>query len=58
MSRTATQLSLEEFLALPESDQRFELVDGKLSAKMAPTTLRSRVQKRLLRLMIGVNKHI
>jgi Uma2 family endonuclease len=51
MSRTANQLSLQEFLDLPESDERFELVDGELILKMAPKTPHSRVQKRLLRLI-------
>ena len=51
MTRTVDKLTLQEFLALPESDNRYELVDGELVPKMSPTTPHSRVQKRLLRLV-------
>ena len=51
MNQVASRLSLQEFLALPQSSDRYELVDGKLVAKMNPTTPHSRVQKRLLRLI-------
>ena len=51
MSQVANKFSLQEFLALPESNDRFELVDGELIAKMAPTTPHSRTQKRLLRFL-------
>lgn len=51
MTRTVGRLTLQEFLALPESDNRNELVDGELVPKMSPTTRHSRVQKRLLRLV-------
>ena len=51
MNQVASKLSLQEFLALPQSSDRYELVDGKLVAKMNPTTPHSRVQKRLLRLI-------
>ncbi len=51
MNQVASRLSLQEFLALPQSSERYELVDGKLVAKMNPTTPHSRVQKRLLRLI-------
>ena len=47
MNQVASKLSLQEFLALPQSSDRYELVDGKLVAKMNPTTPHSRVQKRL-----------
>lgn len=51
MSRTTSQLDLQAFLALPESDERYELVDGELIPKMSPTSPHSRTQKRLLRLL-------
>lgn len=51
MIRTTTKLSLQEFLDLPQSNERFELIDGKLTPKMAPTSPHSRTQKRLLRLL-------
>ena len=60
MNQVASKLSLQEFLTLPQSsdafggsqsDLRYELVDGKLVAKMNPTPHHSRVQKRLLRLI-------
>jgi Uma2 family endonuclease len=51
MSLTASKLSLQEFLDLPESNDQFELVDGELIPKMAPTSPHSRTQKRLLRLI-------
>lgn len=58
MSHTVGTITLQEFLTMPESDQRFELVDGRLVAKdrelipnMSPTTPHSRTQKRLLRLL-------
>lgn len=49
MNLVANKLSLQEFLAMPESGDRYELVDGSLVPKMTPTTPHSRVQKRLLR---------
>ena len=51
MNQVASKLSLQEFLALPQSSDRYELVDGKLVAKMNPTPHHSRVQKRQLRLI-------
>ncbi len=51
MSGTASKLSLQQFLDLPESSDRYELVDGELVPKMTPTTPHSRVQKWLLRLI-------
>lgn len=49
MSGTTSKLSLQEFLELPESGDRYELIDGELVPKMTPTTPHSRTQKRLLR---------
>ncbi len=51
MNPVANKLSFEEFLNLPQSDDRYELVDGELVPKMTPTTPHSRVQKRILRLI-------
>lgn len=51
MNPVANKLSLEEFLNLPESGDRYELVDGSLVPKMTPTTPHSRTQKWLLRFL-------
>lgn len=51
MSRAISKLTLQEFLSLPESDNRCEFVDGELVPKMSPTSPHSRAQKRLLRLL-------
>jgi len=51
MPRTADKLSLQEFLTLPESDARFELVDGELKPKMSPKYQHARIQGRLFRLL-------
>ncbi len=51
MNQVANKLSLQEFLDLPQSGDRYELVNGELVAKMTPTTPHSRTQKRLLRLL-------
>lgn len=51
MSSSKTKFSLQEFLDLPESGDRTELVDGKIITKVSPTTPHSRTQKRLLRLL-------
>ncbi len=51
MNHVVSQLTLQEFLALPASDERYELVDGVLVRKMSPTSPHSRTQKRLLRLL-------
>ncbi len=48
MNRASTRLSLQEFLALPESDDRYELVEGKLQPKMSPKFKHSKLQLRLL----------
>ncbi len=52
MNPTSTRLSLQEFLALPESDDRYELVEGKLQPKMSPKYRHSTLQ---LRLLIALN---
>ncbi|MBV8883588.1 MAG: Uma2 family endonuclease [Chroococcidiopsidaceae cyanobacterium CP_BM_RX_35] len=52
MNPTSTRLTLQEFLALPESDDRYELVEGKLQSKMSPKYRHSTLQ---LRLLIALN---
>ncbi len=44
-------LSLEAFLALPETDVAWELIDGRAVRKMSPRFRHSRTQKRLLFLL-------
>lgn len=51
MTRTVGKLSLQEFLDLPQSSDRYELVDGELKPKMSPTTPHSRAQKHLVRFL-------
>lgn len=46
-----TQLTLEEFLALPDDDVACELIDGKAVPKMAPKFFHSMVQSALLILL-------
>ncbi len=50
-SRTQTPLTLEQFLALPEIDEKpyLEFIDGKIEAKVSPQTKHSRIQSQLLR---------
>ena len=43
MITTNTQLTLEEFLALPETDLNHELINGKAVPKMAPKRFHSRL---------------
>lgn len=43
MTQLKAQITLEEFLALPEGDITYELVDGELKPKMAPKRFHSRV---------------
>ncbi|AFZ31557.1 Uma2 family endonuclease [Gloeocapsa sp. BRSZ] len=52
MNRTANQLSLQEFLSLPDSD-RYELVEGQLKPKMSPKYKHSTLQ---LQLLIALNQ--
>lgn len=49
MSLGQTKFSLQEFLSMPESDNRTELVNGEIVPKVSPTSPHSRAQKRLLR---------
>ncbi|WP_009630412.1 Uma2 family endonuclease [Synechocystis sp. PCC 7509] len=49
MSSSKTKFSLQEFLTMPESGDRTELIDGEIITKVSPTSPHSRAQKRLLR---------
>ncbi|WNN92161.1 Uma2 family endonuclease [Gloeocapsopsis dulcis] len=51
MIRTASKLSLQEFLDLPQSDDRYELVEGQLQPKMSPKYKHASIQGRLFRLL-------
>lgn len=53
MSHAVSKLSLQEFLALPESDERYELLEGRLQPKMSPKYKHSTLQ---LRLLIALNQ--
>jgi Uma2 family endonuclease len=50
-SRLQTPLTLEEFLRLPEIDEKpyLEFINGKVEAKVSPQTKHSRIQSQLLR---------
>ena len=48
MNSTTTKLSLDDFLNLPESDDRYELVDGELKPKVSQKFKYSITQLRLL----------
>ena len=51
MLQTKKQLTLEEFLALPEGDVTYELVDGEAIPKMSPKKFHSRLTRVLLQLL-------
>ncbi|XWK86974.1 MAG: Uma2 family endonuclease [Phormidium sp.] len=51
MLQTKNNLTLEEFLALPEDDVTYELVDGEVISKMSPKFFHSRLTKVLLKLL-------
>ena len=46
-----TKLTLEEFLASPQSNGSYELVDGEAVAKVSPKRFHSKTQRALLRLL-------
>ncbi len=48
MTPSKTKFSLQEFLDLPESSDRSELINGEIVNKVSPTSPHSRAQKRLL----------
>ena len=49
MTRTAGKLTLQDFLALSQSSDRYELVDGELKPKVSPKYQHSTIQGRLFR---------
>ncbi|AFZ20678.1 Uma2 family endonuclease [Allocoleopsis franciscana] len=51
MVKSQSQLTLEEFLALPDNDVAYELIDGQAVPKMSPKFFHSSVQKALLLLL-------
>ncbi|MGB8687137.1 MAG: Uma2 family endonuclease [Microcoleus sp.] len=53
MLQTKTQLTLEEFLALPEGegDITYELIDGQTVPKMSPKKFHSRLTRSLIKLL-------
>lgn len=53
MIQTKTQLTLEEFLALPEGegDITYELIDGQALPKMSPKKFHSRLTRSLIKLL-------
>ncbi|MFB2833789.1 Uma2 family endonuclease [Floridanema evergladense] len=51
MLQTRKNLTLEEFLLLPEDDVTYELVDGEVISKMSPKFFHSRLTKVLLKLL-------
>lgn len=53
MIQTKTQLTLEEFLALPEGegDITYELIDGQTVPKMSPKKFHSRLTRSLIKLL-------
>lgn len=51
MNPVANKLSLQEFLALPQSNERYEFIEGQLSLKMSPKYKHANLQGRLFRLL-------
>ncbi len=51
MLKSQSQLTLEEFLALPDDDVAYELIDGQAVPKISPKFFHSTVQKALLLLL-------
>lgn len=49
MSVIKTTFSLQEFLAMPESDDRFEFIDGEITPKVSPKYKHASVQGRFYR---------
>ena len=47
----SAQLTLKDFLAMPEGDVAHELVDGRVVPKLAPKRFHSKTQKAILRLL-------
>lgn len=51
MLKTKNNLTLEEFLALPEDDVTYEFVDGEVIPKMSPKLFHSRLTRVLLKFL-------
>ena len=51
MNQVASKLSLQEFLALPQSNDRYEFVGGQLKQKMSPKYKHALIQGRLFRML-------
>lgn len=51
MTQTKNKITLEEFLALPEGDITYELVDSEVIPKMSPKFFHSKLTKSLLKLL-------
>jgi Uma2 family endonuclease len=45
----SSPITLEEFLTMPTSQERYELIEGNIVAKMAPQRFHSKTQRALLR---------
>lgn len=57
MLQAKAQLTLEEFLALPEGDITYELVDGKVKPKMSPKRFHSRLTLAISQLLTQWNQN-
>ena len=51
MNQVANKLSLQEFLSLPQSSERYEFVEGQLKPKMSPKYKHASSQGQLFRLL-------
>jgi Uma2 family endonuclease len=51
MRQVVNKLSLQEFLALPHSNERYEFIEGQLKLKMSPKYKHASSQGRLFRLL-------
>ena len=51
MGLSKTKFSLQEFLAMPDSGDRTELINGEIVAKMSPKYKHASVQGRLYRFL-------
>ncbi|MEB3181130.1 MAG: Uma2 family endonuclease, partial [Nostocaceae cyanobacterium] len=52
MTQVKSQLTLEEFFALPEGDITYELVDGEAKPKMSPKRFHSKLTGTIYTLLI------
>ena len=51
MSLQTTRLTYEEYLKLPETKKRYEIVDGELIMSPSPTTRHQRILRQLFRML-------